>query len=110
VASVKRFKQHYLLVEDEVAYRTRFAPKCSLVDGEHFGNFHQQLGQKLFYRDREMSNKWWTQQKFTGDMLNIRNNLYKAVQEYCLRNYFHHKLSTGDVVVDIGCGPGFLLI
>mgnify|MGYP001391157076 CR=1 FL=1 len=107
VALVNRFKQHYLLIEDVVAYRSRFAPKCSLVDGEHFGNFHQQLGQKLFYRDREMPNKWWMQQKFTGDMLNIRENLYKAVQEYFLGHYFQRKFSKADVIVDIGCGPGF---
>jgi SAM-dependent methyltransferase len=99
-------RKHCLILENETDYRARFADKRSLLDGERLGNFHQQLGQELLLGRRESPSTWWVRQKFTEDMRQVRNNLYKAVQEYNLKRYFKRKLSRGDSVVDLGCGIG----
>lgn len=104
---VSRFEARCLLVRDETAYRSRFAAKTSLLDAERFGNFHQQLGQELIVTHRQAPSDWWVHQKFTDDMQQVRNNLYRAVQESFLGDYFARTLGPGDVVVDIGCGTGY---
>lgn len=98
--------KQFILIEDEAAYRARFALKTSLLDHKHFGNFHQQIGQELLLTRRVDPEQWWLQQKFTNDLSGVRNTLYKAVQEYGLRGYFADRISAGDVVVDLGCGTG----
>lgn len=99
--------ERFLLVEDVRAYRARFAPKASLLDAEHFGNFHQQLGQELLLVRRESPEQWWLDQKFEEGMTALRDNLYGAVQGHALRAYFERRFGPGDHVVDVGCGPGF---
>ena len=106
-ALVTRFKQHYLLIDNEERYKKSFAPKATILDSEHFGNFHQQLGQHLILNRRESSEKWWINQKFTEDLSSIRGNLYQAIQAQHLINYFPRKFNRGDHIIDIGCGPGF---
>jgi len=96
-----------LLVDDEEEYRARFAPKTSLLDFKHFGNFHQQLGQFLMVEKRLNPVKWWYEQKFTDDLSGIRDNLYKSVQETYLKRYFAEKLGKGISIADVGCGVGY---
>jgi SAM-dependent methyltransferase len=106
-ALVERLQKHKLLIEDEAAYRAYFGPKTSLIDGQHFGNFHQQLGQELMLSLRVNPNQWWLKQKFEDDMLSVRNTLYKAIQETYLRAYFPRRFAAGQKVIDVGCGTGF---
>ncbi len=96
-----------LLVEDKEAYRRRFAAKTSLLDAEHWGNFHQQLGQELMLNRRQNPETWWANQKFEPDFKSIRDNLYRAVQYHFLRGYFPSRFPKGASVVDVGCGVGF---
>src|SRR5690349_5719591 len=42
-----KLKAHFILIDDEAAYRARFQAKKHLLDHEHFGNFHQQHGQHM---------------------------------------------------------------
>jgi SAM-dependent methyltransferase len=106
-ALVARLRKHLLLVDDDETYASRFAAKRTLIDGERLGNFHQQLGQHLLLERRENPETWWVRQKFRDDLRGVRNNLYGAVQEYALRQYFARRFQPGDEVVDLGCGTGF---
>jgi len=104
---VERLEQCLLLVDDEAAYRARLAVKASLLDREHLGNFHQQLGQELLLVHRESPGDWWVRQKFTDDMSGIRDNLYRAVQASFLERYIPKAFGPGQTVIDLGCGPGY---
>ncbi len=84
-----------LLVEDPAAYRRRLTAKTSLLAAEHFGNFHQQLGQGLMLNRRQNSETWWAGQKFEPDFKAIRDNLYRAVQFHFLKIYFPQRLPKG---------------
>lgn len=97
-----------LLVKDEQEYRSRFAPKNSLLDFKNFGNFHQQLGQELLLKRKEDPYAWWVRQKFTEDSSEVRqDNLYGAVQYAYLNDYFSRLIKGGEAIVDLGCGTGF---
>jgi SAM-dependent methyltransferase len=96
-----------ILIDDEAAYRARFAPKKSLLDYKHFGNFHQQLGQHLMLKHRRDPADWWISQKFSEPGRALRDNLYGAVQGSYLKDYFAKTISPGMTVLDVGCGPGY---
>jgi len=100
-------KENFLIVDDFDSYVSKFAPKTSLVDGEHFGNFHQQLGQELLIRRREQPETWWLKQKFTENYKDIRPGLYKSVQASYLTTYFERKIQPQQTILDVGCGVGF---
>lgn len=102
-----RLKKHCMVADDPQKYRARFGPKASLLDFEHFGNFHQQHGQQLLALLRRDPEDWWFRQKFSDDLQSIRNNLYHAVQEKYLERYFQTRLRPGGRVVDLGCGIGY---
>jgi len=104
---IQLFYKHYLIVENETDYLKKFHNKTSLLDREHFGNFHQQLGQHLMLVKRENSSKWWIKQKFNDDFTSLRNNLYDAIQGNFLKKYFKKKFHSGDQIIDIGCGVGY---
>lgn len=104
---LERLKKHYLLVENLNEYREKFSLKKSILDSNHFGNFHQQLGAELLLVQRKEPSKWWLKQKFSKDLKEVNNNLYKAVQEYYLRDYFKKRFCKGNRVLDIGCGTGY---
>jgi SAM-dependent methyltransferase len=105
-ALADRLRERLLLIDDEAAYRARFADKTSLLDGEHFGTFHQQLGQHLLLVRREDPDEWWLAQKFEDDLRAIRDTLYRAVQATGLERWAGERLRPGDRVVDLGCGTG----
>lgn len=104
--ALAKLKESFLSIENEKEYRQRFSPKTSLVDGENFGNFHQQLGQELLLNHREYPEDWWLKQKFYDDCQNVRENLYAMVQAPYLKKYFRRRLKPGHHVVDLGCGIG----
>lgn len=98
----------FLLIEDREHYLSLFKTKESLLDKNHFGNFHQQLGQHLMLPpQRKNPDRWWLQQKFNPELKGVRDNLYGAVQAHALDTYFKEKLKKGSYLVDFGCGPGF---
>ena len=101
-----RLRERLLLVDDEAAYRARFAPKTSILDGEHLGNFHQQLGQHLWLERREDPDAWWLGQKLTEDLRAVRDGLYASIQARRLERWAAERLRPGDHVVDLGCGTG----
>jgi SAM-dependent methyltransferase len=102
-----RMRERAIVVDDEETYRARFALKTSLLDTDHFGNFHQSLGQELLVNRRESPDQWWLNQKFEPDFRAVRPNLYGAVQEAGLARYFSNTFNKDHRVVDLGCGTGF---
>jgi SAM-dependent methyltransferase len=104
---IRRLQDKFLVIEDEAAYRARFAPKTSLLDRDHFGNFHQQLGCELMVMHREFAENWWLKQKYSEDYSRVLNNLYGAVQANYLEGYFRRQFTKGASVIDLGCGIGF---
>lgn len=100
-------KQHYIIVDDEAAYRKRFQPKRHILDYENFGNFHQQHGQYMTLMRREDPAGWWMRQKFSPDQFSVRSDtLYGAIQSAFLEEYTEQRITKGMSVVDLGCGTG----
>ncbi|MHA7733147.1 class I SAM-dependent methyltransferase [Nitrosopumilus sp. S6] len=100
-------KQKNIIIEDYDKYLNRFESKRTLLDGEHFGNFHQQLGQKMLIERKINPDDWWISQKFEQDFSGIKNNLYKSIQENFLEEFFKKKFSEKDTILDLGCGIGY---
>lgn len=104
---VKMCLEHSILIEDEDKYRERFQAKTSVLDKEHFGNFHQQVGQYLLLQRRMHPSKWWLWQKFDNECKEVRkDNLYGGTQYNFLERYFAEKIQPGTTVLDLGCGTG----
>jgi SAM-dependent methyltransferase len=104
---LEKLKAHFIVIDDEKAYRAKFKPKKNLLDRDHFGNFHQQHGQHMMLTRRVNPSEWWMQQKFTPDGLAVRSDtLYGAVQWNFLKNYFAETIRSGAKVIDLGCGNG----
>ncbi len=102
-----RLKTHFIVIDDEAAYRARFAAKRHLLDKQHFGNFHQQHGQHMMLMKRVNPAEWWMEQKFTPDRLSVRpDTLYGAIQWSFLEKYFAERIKSGMAVIDLGCGTG----
>jgi SAM-dependent methyltransferase len=104
---INELKLNFILIDDQSKYNDYFQLKKSILDKNHFGNFHQQLGQYLMLEKRESPSTWWLSQKFDVENYKIKNNLYKSVQENFLKKYFSTKFSKNDFILDIGCGPGY---
>lgn len=104
---LERLERHFIFVRDVAAYRERFAPKRSLLDQTHFGNFHQKLGQILMLQERTSPADWWLKQKFNDGLSGLANNLYGVVQGRFLEAYIGRRFGPGVTVVDLGCGPGY---
>ena len=104
---ISKLKKYNLLVDSEESYHERFQMKKNLMDKVHFGNYHQQLGQHMLLVERKSPSKFWLEQKFAEDLQTVRSdNLYGAVQAHYLEGYFRRKISSGDEVLDVGCGTG----
>lgn len=106
-ALINCFEKHFLYALDRTEYLSRFAAKTSLIDRKHFGNFHEQLGQKLLLKDRQSPEAWWVRQKFKPDLSELEDNPYKWVQGNFLETYFKCLIHPGMKVLDVGCGVGF---
>lgn len=96
----------FILIKDKASYTGYFARKRSIVDRYHFGTFHQQLGSELRLRERVNPSEWWYQQKFDPSTRQVRDNLYKFVQEAFLERYLDGVDLKGKSVLDFGCGSG----
>jgi SAM-dependent methyltransferase len=95
-----------ILISSEDKYGDYFAPKKSMLDKDHFGTFHQQLGIELLLKRRQDAQKWWYHQKFDADTGETKNNLYKFIQDYFLEKYLDTLEFKGKTVLDFGCGSG----
>ncbi|MRR08050.1 MAG: hypothetical protein EG828_14200, partial [Deltaproteobacteria bacterium] len=106
-ALVAVLKKHYLVIDDDKSYRDRFQLMKSLLDKDHFGNFHQQVGQYFLLKERKSPSQFWLSQKFNPDLVSVRSdNLYGAVQASYLEAYFSQRISPSHSVLDVGCGTG----
>jgi len=100
-------KQKYIIVENYQKYLEIFQSKRSLLDYDHLGNFHQQLGQKMLVEKKINPDDWWISQKFNDDISGIKNNLYKSIQENFLKEFFQSRFSEKNTILDLGCGVGY---
>lgn len=69
------------------------------------GNFYEQVGTECLYR-RELPEVWWKKQKFTDDLLGVRETPYRFIQEAFLNQYFKEKFKN-KTVLEIGSGTGY---
>jgi len=104
---VELLEKYHIVVKDDSTYQSIFAPKTSLLDSKHRGNFHQELGQKLLIEKRVNPEEWWVEQKFSSDLKSLNNTLYKAVQEKFLKAFFQKRFNKAHSILDIGCGIGY---
>ena len=106
-ALLKLLAEQCILIRDIESYKQRFSSKKSLLDREHFGTYHQQLGQQLIAFERKDPAAWWLEQKFTPDLSAIRkDNLYGAVQDRFLDAWLPGWIRPGMRILDLGCGAG----
>ncbi|MBS3124371.1 class I SAM-dependent methyltransferase [Candidatus Woesearchaeota archaeon] len=99
--------EKHLVVSDQKKYKELLGLKTSFLDKAHLGNYHQQMGKKLVLDMRVDPSDWWIKQKFTEDYKDLRNNLYKAVQENFLKKWIKEKINASHTVIDLGCGIGY---
>ena len=104
--AVEFLEKNYVLVSDKKRYTAFLAKKTSVVDQKHFGSFHQQLGSELLLRLRTDPNEWWYEQKFDRGSDQIKDGLYRSIQEAFLDRYFPTLGLKGKTVLDFGCGSG----
>jgi len=106
-ALISILEEKHIIVQNEKEYRKKIGRKTSLLDTHHFGNFHEQLGQKLFIEERVDPADWWVAQKFTADYRALNETLYKAIQGNFLDRFFKKTFTKKQTIVDLGCGTGF---
>ena len=93
-----------ILVSDD-DYVKKVDKKLNLFDADHTGTFHQELGSHMLSlkKNPEM---WWVEQKFNKDLLSLRDNQYRHVQEKFMKSFFSEDL-TNQKLLDFGCGIGY---
>ena len=89
-------------------YLSFLAPQTSLLDQGHLGTFHQAVG-RFQLRDlrRKDSWRWWHDQKFSPDGLELKPGLYRWVQGHFFDRFFSTVSLDGTRLLDFGCGNGF---
>jgi len=103
---IRILEEEFFIIDNEKKYEEYLKSKISLLDKEHIGNFHQQLGQFLLLEKREDPVEWWVNQKFTRDYKDLKENLYKFIQKNFLRSFFLKAFDSSHKVIDLGCGIG----
>lgn len=98
--------ERFIVIISDATYSGYFAPKRSLLDRQHLGTFHQQLGAELRLRRRVDPATWWYEQKFDPATGEVRANLYRFVQEAFIERYLPALDLKGKTVLDFGCGTG----
>ena len=104
---IERLEQKRVVIHDEAKYSSSLELKTSILDTDHIGNFHQQLGQKLLIEKRIDPSDWWVNQKFAPGYGDLKDTLYKAIQGKFLRTFFESRFKPSDSVIDVGCGIGY---
>ena len=82
-------------------------PLSNPLDFENLGTFHQRIGQSLLVRRETKTWKSWQDQKFTKDGLNLKEGVYKLLQENFFNYYFSKERVTGKKILDFGCGNAY---
>jgi len=100
-------KKKSIIIDNYEKYLEIFQQKNSLLDHQHLGNFHQQLGQKMLIEKKINPDDWWISQKFNNNISGIKNNLYKSIQENFLKEFFQNRFSEKNTILDLGCGVGY---
>jgi len=102
-------KQRWILIEKSgEAYRQFLSLKKNILDRNHLGDFHQNIGSYLTLGLRLKDKwRWWHDQKFEPDGMHLRNNAYSFVQESFMKDYFRELDLRGKSFVDFGCGNGY---
>ncbi|MEO5347996.1 MAG: methyltransferase domain-containing protein [Magnetococcus sp. YQC-9] len=105
-AALVFLEQRFILVRDPQVYDRFFQKKSSILDRQHAGTFHQQLGVELLLKLRVNPDRWWYEQKFDAETGRVKPTLYKFVQEAFLERYFSSLALQDATVLDFGCGSG----
>jgi len=80
--------------------------KTSILDNKHLGTFHQNLGQALLLKEKLDPELWWYNQKFNNETGEVKDNLYKYIQEKFIKKYFKSLSIKEANILDFGCGTG----
>jgi SAM-dependent methyltransferase len=97
-----------LMDEGGAAYGEFCSLKTSPLDEKHLGSLHQAVGHYQFFELRTNEPwRWWHDQKFTPDGLQIRPGMYKWIQEHFFHEFFSSVGLKGKRVIDYACGNGF---
>ena len=101
--------KHCILNQQDLKdYEEYLKPKTSLMDKSHRGTFHQCVGQHLFLQLREREHwRWWHEQKFAPDGLQVKDGYYKWIEEDCFKKYFSAQELRRKKVLDFACGNGY---
>lgn len=98
----------FIVEEGSVAYDSYLAPKTSLLDHNHLGTFHQNVGQYLTLQLRLKEKwRWWQDQKFNRDGTAVLPGPYQYIQEHFFDQYFGRQDLSGTQILDFGCGNGY---
>lgn len=97
-----------LVYEDEVAHADFLdGPRRTVVDLTHRGTVHDMVAEDVLLRRRLRDlDAWWVAQKFTDDLREPREGLYRDVQWPFALERWGGGGRDGQRVLDFGCGPG----
>jgi SAM-dependent methyltransferase len=97
-----------LCLTDWSDYEEYLQPLTSVLDRNHLGTFHQNVGRHLLLDLRLKETwRWWHDQKFASDGLSVRDGPYRWMQLYFFDRYFADLELEGKHVLDFACGNGF---
>ncbi len=106
-AALDLLRRLMLVTTDEAAYQDHLAPRRNVLDRDHRGNLHQRVGEYVMFELRERDlDRWWADQKFSGDRRGPRDGPYRFVQWEFMDRHFTADRLEGRRVLDFGCGPG----
>lgn len=102
-------KRWIIVKEDMQDYKNFLQPLTSVIDRSRLGDFHQRVGQYLFFAHRKNDKRWswWHDQKFASDGKSVKEGIYKNVQEQYINDYFSKNDINNLKILDFGCGNGF---
>lgn len=109
VRAVEALRKAWILCRwDGRDYEEFLSLQTSVLDAQHLGTFHQNVGRHLLLDLRLTKTwRWWHDQKFEPDGLRVRPGPYEWVQRHFFDSYFGHLDFTGQKLLDFACGNGF---
>ena len=105
-SAVNYLQEHWILHSEYKNYEQYLDKKTSILDKNHLGTFHQKLGFETIIKKRQSPEEWWYNQKFDSYTGEVKDTLYKYVQENFINNYLIGLDVQNRVVLDFGCGSG----